>query len=201
MREALDAIRLETDRQAGFHLTLAQTIRTDLEGPTSAFYSRQLDLKKNSQAAVEREFKAKQTQEGYVLKAREKYEQDCMRINSYTAQATLVQGKDLEKIRLKLERAEQTVGANERDFANFAKAYGETAQKWEKVWKDFCDRAQDVEEERLEFTKDILWAYANSISTVCVSDDEVSIRVDSCAINITSAVVRNLAHFPRANGS
>lgn len=32
---------------------------------------------------------------------------------------------------------------------------------------------QDLEEERLDFTKSSLWAYANIASTVCVSDDAV----------------------------
>lgn len=34
-------------------------------------------------------------------------------------------------------------------------------------------RFQDLEEERLDFTKSSLWAYANIASTVCVSDDSV----------------------------
>lgn len=32
---------------------------------------------------------------------------------------------------------------------------------------------QDLEEERLDFTKSSLWTYANIASTVCVSDDAV----------------------------
>lgn len=123
---------------------------------------------------IEKNYKAKQTQESYVEKARQKYETDCMRINSYTAQATLQQGKELEKIHLKLERAQQTVGANKRDFANFARALGDTARQWEVDWKAFCDSCQDLEDDRLEFMKDNLWAFANAVSTVCVSDDEVS---------------------------
>lgn len=96
-----------------------------------------------------------------------------MRINSYTAQSTLVQGKDLEKIQAKLDRARQTVTANERDFANFARELQRTVEKWERDWKSFCDGCQDLEEERIEFMKDNVWAYANAVSTVCVSDDEV----------------------------
>lgn len=34
---------------------------------------------------------------------------------------------------------------------------------------------QDLEEERLDFTKSSLWNYANIASTGCVSDDAVSI--------------------------
>jgi hypothetical protein len=37
---------------------------------------------------------------------------------------------------------------------------------------------QDLEEERLDFTKSSIWTYANIASTVCVSDDAVC--VDPC---------------------
>lgn len=173
LRNSIDTIRVETERQAGFHLNLSQQVRSELEMPTTAFHARQLQHKKIHQTAIEKEFKSKQTQESYVNKAREKYEQDCVRINSFTAQASLVQGKDLEKINLKLERTQQTVQTNEREFSSFAKALAETVQKWEQDWKSFCDSCQDMEENRMEFMKDNLWSYANAISTVCVSDDEV----------------------------
>jgi hypothetical protein len=127
-----------------------------------------------SQAAIEKSYKAKQTQEGYVKKTRQKYEDDCVRINSYTAQSTLVQGKDLDKVQLRLEKAKQTVQANEREFNQFARALADTTSRWEKEWKVFCDGCQDLEEERIEFIKDNMWGYANSVSTVCVSDDEAS---------------------------
>ena len=129
---------------------------------------------RQSQAPIEKSFKAKQTQESYVKKARQKYEDDCVRINSFTAQSTLVQGKDLDKVQTRLERAKQTVQANEREFSQFARALADTTSRWEKEWKVFCDSCQDLEEERIEFIKDNMWAYANAVSTVCVSDDEVS---------------------------
>lgn len=169
----METVRSETERQASFHSNLAQQIRTEFEAPVTAFLSRQLQHKKTYQAAIEKEFKTKQTQETYVNKAREKYEQDCLRINSFTAQASLVQGKDLEKINLKLERTHQTVQTNERDFANLSRVLQETVQKWEQDWKRFCDSCQDLEDQRMEFMKDNLWSYANAVSTVCVTDDEV----------------------------
>ncbi|PPQ70830.1 hypothetical protein CVT26_014035 [Gymnopilus dilepis] len=172
LRTSLDTVRLETERQAGFHMNLAQQIKTEMEAPVAAFHARQLQHKKTYQTGIEKEFKTKQTQESYVNKAREKYEQDCVRINSFTAQASLVQGKDLEKINLKLERTQQTVQTNEREFANFSKALQDTVAKWEQDWKAFCDSCQDMEEQRMEFMKDNMWSYANAVSTVCVADDE-----------------------------
>lgn len=184
LRISLDTLRQETDKQAQAHLVVAQAIKTDLEGPTSAFIQKQQHHKRNMQSAIEKDFKTKQTQEGYVNRAREKYEGDCVRINSYTAQSTLIQGRDLEKVHMKLERAQQTVQANQRDYANFARLLKDTMQKWEHSWKGFCDTCQDLEEERIEFMKDNMWAYANAVSTVCVSDDEVRL---SCLHNIAIA--------------
>lgn len=178
LRISLDTIKAETERQSQHHQGLAQQIRTDLEAPVAAFHARQLQQKKQHQVPIEKEFKNKQAQEAHVTKAREKYEADCMRINSYTAQSSLVQGKDLEKITVKLERAQQTVQVNEKEFSNFAKILQETTQKWEQSWKTFCDVCQDIEEQRIEFVKDNMWAYANGVSTVCVADDEVRFQPD-----------------------
>jgi hypothetical protein len=203
LRNSIDTIRIETEHQATFHSTLSQQIRSELEAPTTAFHADQHQHKKTYQSFIEKEFKTKQTQESYVNKAREKYEQDCVRINSFTAQASLVQGKDLEKINLKLERTQQTVQTNEREFANFAKALSETVQKWEHDWKSFCDSCQDLEESRMEFMKDHLWAYANAISTVCVSDDEVRLaaRIHAQVLTYKSIVMREDSGCARTNGA
>ncbi|THH29544.1 hypothetical protein EUX98_g4650 [Antrodiella citrinella] len=172
LRVSMDIMRIETDKQATFHMQVAQQIKNDLEGQTNQFLNKQLHHKKTYQAAIEKEFKTKQTHEGFVQKAREKYEGDCMRINALTAQSTLQQGKELEKIHLKLDRLHQTVQGNERDFANFTRVLQDTVSRWEVDWKAFCDSCQDLEEERAEFMKDNMWAYANAVSTVCVADDE-----------------------------
>ncbi|KAI9060470.1 hypothetical protein FKP32DRAFT_1024897 [Trametes sanguinea] len=117
---------------------------------------------------------------------REKYEADCVRINSYTAQSHLIQGRDLEKVHLKLKRAQQTVQANQRDYANFARALQDTMVKWEQSWKAFCDSYQDMEEDCIEFMIDNIRAYVDAVSTVCVSDDEVSRFRSFCALGASS---------------
>jgi hypothetical protein len=174
LRNSIDTLRLETDKQASSHLTLAQTIRTECEAPIAEFASKAASHRKNYTAAVERFFKNKQTQEGYVAKSREKYEQDCNRINFCTAKLSIEQGKELEKTQIKLERAKASVVGSEKEYSNFVRALKDTWSRWEKEWKGYCDRCQDLEEERVEFLKDNFWTYANSVSTVCVSDDEVS---------------------------
>ncbi|GJJ08525.1 hypothetical protein Clacol_002743 [Clathrus columnatus] len=167
LRMAIDILRSETERQAQAHTTLATTIRKEMEQPIGELLNKHTYFKKSAQASIEKSFRAMQTQESYVKKARQKYEEDCIKINSFTAQATLVQGKELEKIQLKLEKTKQTVQSNERDYGQFSRALADTTARWEKEWKVFCDAAQDLEEERIEFMKDNMWGYANAISTSC----------------------------------
>ncbi|KAK0226564.1 hypothetical protein IW262DRAFT_1542775 [Armillaria fumosa] len=171
IRNCLEMVVLETQNQSKFHSRLAYTISKELEAKAAQFHTDQRAHKNNWQNPIEKAFKAKQAQEVYVNKAREKYEQGCARVNSFTAQSTLVQGKELEKITLKLERTKQTVQANNRDYVNFSRAYADTVTMWEKDWKTFCDSCQDMEEQRLEFIKDSLWGFANDVSAVCVFDD------------------------------
>lgn len=200
LRNSLDTIRLETDKQAGYHANLAKQIHTDLEAQCSSFLARQTHFKRTIQATIEKEYKTKHTQQSYVNKAREKYESDCVRINSYTAQSTLMQGKDLDRINAKLERAQQTVQANEKDFANFSRALQDTVQKWEQDWRAFCDACQDMEDDRMEFMKDNMWAFANAVSTVCVADDEVSrtVLILDVAQRLTfTSVLRESSGRPR----
>src|SRR3954471_14958248 len=40
-----------------------------------------------------------------------------------------------------------------------------------------ADNVQDLEEERLDYTKSSLWTFANIASTVCVSDDSSSGKI------------------------
>lgn len=75
--------------------------------------------------------------------AKERYEQDCLKLNSYTANLNLVQGKEVEKIQQKLARVQQTIGGNEQDFRQFVQVLEGTNRKWESDWKGFCDVSQN----------------------------------------------------------
>ncbi|KAF8309078.1 hypothetical protein DL93DRAFT_2063328 [Clavulina sp. PMI_390] len=172
LRNALDTLRSETEAQASAHAALCVSLRKEVEAPTSEFISKQAHHKKTAYNSIEKAFKIKQQQESVVAKAREKYKTDCVNINLYTAQSSLVQGRDLDRILVRLDKAKQTVVQNERDYANYVATLQDTCNKWEGDWKMFCDHCQDLEDERIEFMKDNLWTYANAVSTVCVSDDE-----------------------------
>ncbi|KIO28897.1 hypothetical protein M407DRAFT_71276 [Tulasnella calospora MUT 4182] len=199
LRAALDTLRAETDAQAAQHLTFVQAMKRELEQPCNDFIGKQNNHKKTFQAAIEKSYKAKQTQEKYVEKAREKYESDCVLINSYAAQSTLLQGRELDRVQMKLERAQQTGQANERDYQYFARALEDTCKRWEREWKTYCDQCQDLEDERIEFIKDNAWAYANAVSIVCISDDESceKIRVHLEQVDVD----KELENFAKDHGT
>lgn len=163
----------ETYRQAGFHLDLAQQFRSRFEIPTIEFHARLLHHKMTHQASIKKLFKTKQTWESCVNEAREKYEQEYARIKSFKAQASLVPRKDRKKINVKLERIQKTIQTNAQELSNFSMALKETVVKWEQDWKSFCDSCQDMEEHRMNFMKNKLLNYTDTISTVCMFDNEV----------------------------
>lgn len=153
---SLQNVLLETSQQASYHLSLSTEIKQTVEQPTAEFQSRLTNLKKGLQSSVEKSYRNKGLQEGHVQKvssifltttgviqltekAKEKYESDCLKLNSYTANAALSQGKELEKVQSKLDRVRQTIGGNEQDFRQFVKVLEGTTQKWESEWRGFCD--------------------------------------------------------------
>ncbi|GAK62506.1 uncharacterized protein PAN0_001c0706 [Moesziomyces antarcticus] len=177
LKAAFDVVKLELDATSRTHSDLANMIKKDLEGAVVDFANRTWNARKAAQANIEKLHKHKHTQEAYVNKSREKYEQDCIKINGYTAQSSLVQGKDLDKVAYKLDKAQATVSQNDKDYQNFVRALKDTTLKWHAEWKAYLDQCQDQEEERIDFTKSNLWNFANAVSAVCVADDESCERI------------------------
>jgi len=177
MRHALDTVRLETDAQARSHQQLVNSIRREVQDPLSDFMARVESLRRDAQTTVVKLFKHKHTQTQYVQRSREKYETDCMKVNAYTAQSNLVQGRELDKLMVKLERVQANIESDDRDYQSYVRALQDTTQKWNAEYKSFLDICQDVEEERQEFLKTNLWSLANAVSSVCVTDDEACERV------------------------
>ena len=80
-------------------------------------------------------------------------------------------GQEERKNKAKLEKTQISLATSNTDYENAIKALEETTARWNREWKAAADKFQDLEEERLDFTKSSLWAFANIASTVCVSDD------------------------------
>lgn len=75
--------------------------------------------------------------------ARERYKTDCIRLNEYTANMQLTQGRELDKLQQKMDRLRQTIPSDEQDLRNFISVLEQTNQKWENEWRTFCDVRQE----------------------------------------------------------
>jgi hypothetical protein len=173
LRASLNVLRKETEAQAQSHAELADRMRNTLEHHVKEFHMKQVNHRRAFQASMEKKLKNRQTQESFAAKAREKYEIDKGRINGFLQQLTYMSGNDKQRVEVKLARTRETARANEKDFAQFTQQVVELLEEWKSEWKNFCDSCHDLEEERLAFMNDNLWSYANEVSTLCVSDDQV----------------------------
>jgi hypothetical protein len=83
----------------------------------------------------------------------------------------MVMGQEERKNKAKLEKTQITLATSNTEYEHAVKALEDTTARWNREWKAAADKFQDLEEERLDFTKNSMWTFANIASTVCVSDD------------------------------
>ncbi|KAI5283436.1 hypothetical protein KEM52_003373, partial [Ascosphaera acerosa] len=199
-------------------------MKSELEEPLVAFAGGMKERRKIVQTGIEKLHKVKVQQTQAVNKVgsqsrppfarpparvrsdsddwkqtRKQFEQDCLKIKGYLAQGHMVMGHEERKNKAKLEKTQAQLTTNSHEYENAVKTLEETSAKWVKEWKVACDKFQDLEEERLDFTKSCLWNYANIASTACVSDDasceKIRVSLEDCEVE------KDIACFIRERGT
>ncbi|KAK9426444.1 hypothetical protein SUNI508_02885 [Seiridium unicorne] len=171
LKLSLDTVRGEVEAMAKQHSGIAAQMKTELEEPLAAFAGGMKERRKIVQNTVEKLLKIKVQQTQTVNKTRDRYEQDCLKIKGYLAQGHMVMGQEERKNKARLEKTQISLATSNAEYENAVKALEDTTARWNREWKAAADKFQDLEEERLDFTKSSLWTFANIASTVCVSDD------------------------------
>lgn len=168
------------------HANIAGQMKSELEEPLAAFAGGMKERRKIVQTGIEKLLKVKTQQTTAVNKARDKYEQDCLKIKGYLAQGHMVMGQEERKNKAKLEKTQTQLSSTSQDYEGAVKVLEETTGRWNRDWKAACDKFQDLEEERIDFTKSSLWTFANIASTVCVSDDgsceKIRLSLEDCDV-------------------
>ncbi|KAH6658858.1 cell division control protein [Plectosphaerella plurivora] len=171
LRTSFDTLRGEVESMGRQHQNIAAQMKTELEEPLAAFSGGMKERRKIVQNGIEKLHKVKVQQTQQVNKTRDRYEQECLKIKGYLAQGHMVMGQEERKNKAKLEKTQISVATSNTEYENAVKALEDTTTRWNREWKAAADKFQDLEEERLDFTKSSLWQFANIASTVCVSDD------------------------------
>lgn len=165
-------MRGETESIAKQHQNIAAQMRRELEEPLAAFAGGMKERRKIVQNTIEKLLKIKVQQTQLVNKTRDRFEQESLKIKGYLAQGHMVMGQEERKNKAKLEKTQISLATSNTEYEAAVKALEETTGRWNSEWKRAADKFQDLEEERLDFTKNSLWNFANISSTVCVSDDQ-----------------------------
>ncbi|KAK3994599.1 putative septation protein [Cladorrhinum sp. PSN332] len=171
LKLSLDIVRGEVESMGKQHQHIAAQMKSELEEPLAAFAGGMKERRKIVQNTVEKLLKTKIQQTQVVNKTRDRYEQECLKIKGYLAQGHMVMGQEERKNKAKLEKTQISLASSNAEYEAAVKALEETTNRWNREWKQAADKFQDLEEERLDFTKSSLWQFANIASTVCVSDD------------------------------
>ncbi|KAI9734336.1 MAG: hypothetical protein M1834_002442 [Cirrosporium novae-zelandiae] len=186
LRSSMDVLRGEVESMGKAHQVISSQMKTELEEPLSAFAAGMKERRKIVQSGIEKLLKVKIQQTNMVNKARDRYEQDCLRIKGYLAQGHMVMGQEERKNKAKLEKTQVQMATTSKDYEAAVKELEKTFGRWNRDWKIACDNFQDLEEERLDFTKSSLWSFANIASTVCVTDDgsceKIRLSLELCEV-------------------
>ncbi|KAH7345913.1 hypothetical protein BKA66DRAFT_325663 [Pyrenochaeta sp. MPI-SDFR-AT-0127] len=199
LRMSSDVIRSEVESMGKAHQSIAQQMKTELEEPLAAFAGGMKERRKIVQNGIEKLLKLKMQQTATVNKARDRYEQDCLKIKGFLAQAHMVMGHEERKNKAKLEKTQINLSTTSSEYEAAVKVLEETTGRWNRDWKAACDKFQDLEEERIDYTKSSLWNFANIASTVCVSDDasceKMRLSLEDCDVE------KDITGFIRESGT
>ncbi|CAK7202080.1 formin-binding protein [Sporothrix eucalyptigena] len=199
VKSSLDVMRGEVESMAKQHQSIAAQMKSELEEPLAAFAGAMKERRKIVQNGIEKLHKVKMQQTQQVNKTRDRYEQECLKIKGYLAQGHMVMGQEERKNKAKLEKTQISVATSNTEYENAVKILEETTARWNREWKAAADKFQDLEEERLDFTKSSLWSFANISSTVCVSDDSSCEKIRLSLEKLE--VEKDIANFIRDKGT
>ncbi|KAF8942229.1 Proline-serine-threonine phosphatase-interacting protein 2 [Haplosporangium gracile] len=187
LRDSLDVVRFEIEATGKSHIELASKMRDQLESALEEFNNSQKDKRKLHQASIDRTFRNKQLYLQQLVKAKEKYDAECVRTKGLSAAKMNLVGKELDKVSVKMEKTELASRAADVEYQASIRQLTEINDKWIIEWRAACDKFQLLEEQRIDYVGTTLWNYANIISSTCVADDESCERIraslELCDVN------------------
>jgi hypothetical protein len=139
LRLSCDVIRGEVEAMGKAHQSIAQQMKTELEEPLAAFAGGMKERRKIVQNGIEKVLKLKMQQTSTVNKARDRYEQDCLKIKGFLAQAHMVMGHEERKNKAKLEKTQINLSTTSSEYEAAVKVLEETTGRWNRDWKAACD--------------------------------------------------------------
>ncbi|KAL9985653.1 hypothetical protein ACROYT_G008079 [Oculina patagonica] len=176
LRESWEVIKTETENMGKVHISLAQQLIEELEQCVRNFREMQRNKRKPVEEAVKRAQRNKRTCFDTTFKNKKNYEQRCHDVDiaeEALKRSVSLASKDEEKLRTKLGRAKTAVEQADSAYQNSVRSLDDARVLWEKEMEQCCNCFQNLEEERIAFLRNAMWAYTNTSSMNCVKVDEI----------------------------
>ena len=139
LKLSLNVIREQLESMGKAHQSNAQQMKTELEEPLTAFAGALKERRKIVQNGIEKLLKTKMQQTAAVNKSRDRYEQDCLKIKGFLAQAHMVMGHEERKNKARLEKTQAQLATSSSEYEAAVKVLEETTGRWNRDWKAACD--------------------------------------------------------------
>lgn len=139
LKMSLDVVRAELESTGKAHQAIAGQMKQELEEPLAALAGGLKERRKIIQTGIEKLLNTKIKQTNTVNKARDRYEQDCLKIKGYLAQGHMVMGQEERKNKAKLEKTQVQMSATSQEYEQAVKVLEETTGRWNREWKAACD--------------------------------------------------------------
>lgn len=175
LRESWEVIKTETENIGKLHVALSQQLIEELENCVRNFKDVQRDKRKKVEESVKRAQRNKKNCFDTTLRLKRTYEQKCHDVGmaeEALKRSVSLASKDEEKLRTKLGRAKTAVEQADTAYQNSVRSLEDARVMWEKEMEQCCNCFQTLEEERISFLRNAMWAYANTSSMNCVKVDE-----------------------------
>lgn len=189
LRDSWDVLKTETENMGKAHISLAQQLIEQLEQCVKDFREMQREKRKRVEETVKRSQRNKKSCFDTTLKNKRNYEQKCRDVDAVEdalKKSVSLVSKDEEKLRTRLGKAKTAVEQADTAYQNSVRALEEARVVWEKEMEQCCDIFQALEEERIAFLRNAMWAYTNTTSLNCVKVDEICEEVrkslENCAV-------------------
>lgn len=173
LKESWIKLKEETEAIGQYHLNIANKCRIELESKVKDFYIRTREERKKSEEAVRRSQAHKKKCFDNHNRCKNNYDNRCREHDRAEELALNQQNtKEVERLNLKYRKAKDSVEISDHQYNDAVTTLEDSRHHWEREYEICCAKFQALEEERIDFSRNILWIYSNVFSQSCCFIDE-----------------------------
>eukprot|EP01136_Pigoraptor_vietnamica_P039069 Opistho-1_new@109225 len=161
LKAAIESLRQETDEMGQAHIRMAAQLLTEFEKPLMEFKTRQKLDRKAAEDPLKKSQKSKLSAYEKMVKAKKNYDSKCKEADAAEEAANRGGGKDPAKARQKADKARQSAHSADTQYQEAVRQLEEIRVGWEEEFVMCATRFQEIDVERINFTRDTVWNTLN----------------------------------------